>query len=59
MEEEHEGGEGEFGMPSGDMVPLLAGGVGVLVLLVVLLVIRKRKSAAMDDQAFDEKTHVG
>ena len=54
--------EGEEGAEStqDDMIPLLAGGVGVVLLLVVFIVIRRRKSAqSMDDQAFDEKTHVG
>jgi hypothetical protein len=42
------------------MIPMLAGGVGVILVLVIIIVMRRRKaSQAMDDQGFDEKTHVG
>ena len=58
LEGEEEAPESELGI-SGDMIPILAGGVGVLLLLVVIMVIRKRKASAMDDQVFDEKTHIG
>ncbi len=53
--------EGEEGAgENNDMTMYLAVGGGVLLLGVVLIIMRKRKaSASTEDQAFDEKTHVG
>lgn len=45
---------------SDDMVPMIAGGIGlVLVVLLVVIIKKRRASEAMDDDSFDEKTHVG
>jgi hypothetical protein len=50
--------EGEAG--EDDQLLYIGGGIGAVLLIVIAMIIRRRKAAQeMDDQAFDEKTHVG
>jgi LysM repeat protein len=51
--------EGEEESSSNDMMPMIAGGAAIVLVAIIVMIMRKRKSSSDEDQAFDEKTHVG